>query len=88
MRKVALEKKTAGGVILPQSMSSQVNEGVVKAVGPGLKDESGSHIPMELKEGDRVMLPEYGGQKVEGLFGSDEAEYFIYREDDIIAKIE
>ena len=36
------------------------------AVGPGARNSStGAHIPMSVAVGDKVMLPEYGGSKVE-----------------------
>lgn len=34
------------------------------AVGPGARDRDGKHIPVNLKEGDTVLLPEYGGTEV------------------------
>jgi chaperonin GroES len=36
---------------------------------------------MLVKEGDTVLLPEYGGHKI--TLG-DEKEYFLYRDDDIL----
>ncbi len=34
------------------------------AVGPGERDRDGKLIPVSLKEGDTVLLPEYGGTEV------------------------
>ncbi len=42
----------------------QVNEGVVVAVGPGRRNRDGDLIPPSVKEGDKVLLPEYGGSLV------------------------
>ena len=42
----------------------QVNQGTVLAVGPGRRTTSGDLIPVAVKEGDKVMLPEYGGMAV------------------------
>lgn len=42
----------------------QVNEGVVLAVGPGRRNKDGDIIPPSVKEGDKVLLPEYGGSLV------------------------
>lgn len=42
----------------------QVNEAVVKAVGPGRRNIQGELVPMSVKEGDKVLLPEYGGSLV------------------------
>ena len=42
----------------------QVNEAVVVAAGPGRRDDSGKLVPMEVKEGDTVLLPDYGGHSL------------------------
>lgn len=42
----------------------QVNEGVVLAVGPGRRSKDGELIAPSVKEGDKVLLPEYGGSLV------------------------
>lgn len=56
--------------------------GTVMAVGPGTRTEKGVHVPMSLKVGDEVMLPDYGGTKVE----YDDQTYYIFREPEIVAK--
>ena len=39
---------------------------MVVAVGPGARNSTtGTHIPMSVAVGDKVMLPEYGGSKIE-----------------------
>ena len=43
----------------------QINEGTVVSVGPGRRTNTGEVIPVDVKEGDTVMLPEYGGQPLE-----------------------
>lgn len=43
---------------------SQVNEGIVVAVGPGRRNKDGDLLPVGVKEGDRVLLPEYGGSQI------------------------
>lgn len=42
----------------------QLNSGKVVAVGPGARDRNGNLIPVSVKEGDTVLLPEYGGTSV------------------------
>ena len=46
----------------------QINEAQVVAVGPGRRAQNGELYPVSVKEGDKVLLPEYGGQtiKLEG----------------------
>ncbi|XP_037939230.1 10 kDa heat shock protein, mitochondrial [Teleopsis dalmanni] len=77
---------TKGGIVLPEKAVSKVLQGTVVAVGPGSRNpQSGNYIPMGVKEGDRVLLPEYGGTKVEL---EDKKEYMLFRESDILAKLE
>ena len=63
---------------------TQINEAVVVAVGAGGRTRDGASIPMNVAVGDKVMLPEYGGQQVK----LDEKEYFLFRDEDILAKLE
>lgn len=42
----------------------QLNSAKVIAVGPGVRDRNGNLIPVSVKEGDEVLLPEYGGTEV------------------------
>ena len=56
--------KSLGGVLLPESSQSKLNEGVVVATGPGRRDKDGSLIPMGVKSDDKVLLPQYGGNEV------------------------
>ena len=48
----------------------QINEAVVVAVGPGRRNTAGTIVPMSVKEGDKVVLPDYGGTPVK--LGEDE----------------
>merc|ERR1712146_419183 len=82
VQRVAAVQKTAGGILLPESVQSKVNEGTVIAVGPGGRTREGSTIPMNVAVGDSVLLPEYGGTSVK--FGDD--EYHIFRDEDILGK--
>lgn len=63
---------------------SKLNEGKVIAVGPGARATDGSVIPPSVKQGDDVLLPEYGGSKVV----VDGKDLFLYRDDDLLGKIE
>jgi len=47
--------------------------------------QKGEHVPLSIKIGDVVLLPEYGGTKVEL---EDNKEYHLFRESDILAKVE
>jgi len=43
-----------GGIIIPDTAKEKPTEGIVRAVGPGKKEDDGKTIPIEVKEGDRV----------------------------------
>jgi len=72
-----------GGIIIPDSAKEKSQEGKVIAVGPGRQNEDGEIIPMDLKVGQIVLMPKYGGTEVK----VDGKEYQIIREDDILAII-
>ena len=74
------------GIILSEAPRS--NEGVVLAVGPGLRGPEGNLFPMNVAVGDKVYLPEYGGVRVNGEGSSDQdGEYTIYREDELLGTL-
>ena len=77
--------KTAGGIIIPESTQSKVNEGEVVSIGPGLRTREGTVLPVSVKVGDKVLLPEYGGVP---LKAENSEEYFLFRNDEILAKFE
>ena len=89
MNRVLIKKaepltKSKGGILLPESKQEQLNFGVVIAVGPGRSLDNGSVRPCTVKEGDTVLLPEYGGSKV--TLG-DQQDYYLYRDDDIMGTL-
>jgi len=75
--------KTKGGLYIPEKAQGKVVTGTVVATGPGGRNERGDIVPVSVTVGDSVLLPEYGGTKVE----LEDKEYFLYREHDILAKI-
>ena len=84
VRKAEAITKTKSGILLPEKNAEQLNFGVVVAVGPGRHLDNGQLRPVLVKEGDTILLPEYGGSKV--VLG-DEQEYYIYRDDDIVGTL-
>lgn len=79
--------RTAGGIVIPEKAQGKILHGEVIAVGPGIRKDNGDFVPLLVKVGDRVLLPEYGGTKV-NLEENDDKEYHLFREADILAKIE
>lgn len=74
------EEQKVGGIIIPDTAKEKPQEAEIVAVGPG-RLEDGKHIPLEVKEGDKVLIGKYSGTevKIEG------EEYLIMREDDVLA---
>ena len=73
------EEKTAGGIILPDTVKEKPVEGTVVAAGPGKVADDGKAIKMEVKVGDKVLYGKYSGTEVT-INGE---EYLIMRESDI-----
>jgi len=78
------EEKTSGGIIIPDTAKEKPQEGRIIAAGPGKRDEEGKRIPLEVKEGDRVLFGKYAGTEIK----IDGVEHLIMREDDILGIIE
>ena len=72
-----------GGIIIPDTAKEKPQEGKVVALGTGKLDDDGKKIPFNVKKGDTVLMPKYGGTEVK----LGDKEYQIMREDDILAVI-
>jgi chaperonin GroES len=72
-----------GGIIIPDTAKEKPQEGVVIALGTGKLDDDGKKVPFNVKKGDVVLMPKYGGTEVK----VDGKEYQIMREEDILAVI-
>jgi chaperonin GroES len=79
------EEKTASGIILPETAKEKPQEGKVLAVGPGRKDDDGKPIPMDVKEGDRVLYAKYAGTEVKL---PDDRKVLVLKESDVLAIVE
>ncbi len=84
VRRVDSEEKSAGGIIIPDTAKEKPSEGVVEAVGPGARDESGKIVPPDVKAGDRILFGKWSGTEVK-LDGQD---LLIMKETDIMGVIE
>lgn len=79
VKKVEPVAKTASGLYIPDKAQQKVKTAEVMAHGAGLKD-----IPMNVAVGESVLLPEFGGTKLE----LDNEEFMIFRTADIVGKFE
>ncbi len=83
VKRVEEERKSAGGIVIPDSAAEKPDQGEVTAVGPGKRTDDGKLQPMDVKVGDRILFGKYSGTtvKIEG------DEYLVMREDDIMGVI-
>ena len=81
---VAEQEVKKNGIIIPDAAKEKPTEAIVRAVGPGDFDENGKRIPLEVKEGDRVLISKYGGTEVK----IENKEYKVLSKDDILAVVE
>jgi chaperonin GroES len=84
IKRIEEGEQIRGGIIIPDTAKEKPQEGEVIAVGEGKKLDSGERVPLDIKEGDRVLFGKYAGTEVK-LDGED---YLIMREDDILGVIE
>jgi chaperonin GroES len=79
------EEVTASGIVLPETAKEKPQKGKVLAVGPGRRDEEGKRIPMDVKEGDRVLFAKYAGTEVKL---EPDHKVLVLKESDILAIVE
>ena len=77
------EKKSAGGIIIPDSVKEKPQIGEVMAVGAGAYDEDGKLIPMVVKVGQKVLFKKWGGDEYK--VGNE--EWKLVKQTDILAII-
>ena len=78
------DDKTAGGIIIPDTAKEKPSQGKVISAGPGKRDDKGNLMPMDVREGDRILFSKYAGSEVT----LDGSEYLIIAEDDVRAVLE
>jgi chaperonin GroES len=80
VKRIDAEEKTKGDIIIPDSAKEKPQEGRVVAVGPGGRDEAGKLIPIDIRNGDRVLFGKWSGTEIK-LDGED---LIIMKETDIL----
>lgn len=80
VKRVETEAKTAGGIIIPDTVKEKPQEGEVVAVGPGARGEDGKIVALDVKAGDRVLFGKWSGTEVK----IDGQDLLIMKETDIM----
>jgi chaperonin GroES len=77
------DRKSAGGIVIPDNVAEKPDQGMVIAVGKGRTLEDGKVRPLDVKVGDRILFGKFSGQTV----SIDHTEYLVMREDDIMGVV-
>ena len=80
VRRVTAEEKTAGGIIIPDTVKEKPQEGEVISVGPGTFNDKRELRPLDVKAGDRILFGKWSGTEVK----LDNEELLIMKESDIM----
>ena len=81
VKRLEEEKKTAGGILIPDSAAEKPLKAEVVAVGPGKRTDDGKIHAPDVKKGDKVLIGKYSGTEVK----VDGDDLVVLREDDIMA---
>lgn len=81
VKRAVEEEKSKGGIVIPDTAKEKPIRGIVVAVGPGKRLESGEIQPLSVKLGDEILFGKYAGTEVK----LEDLEYIVMREDDVMA---
>ena len=84
VKRLEEEKKTASGIVIPDSAAEKPDTGEVIATGNGKVLEDGTVRALDVKAGDKVLFGKYSGQTVK----VDGEELLVMREEDIMGVVE
>jgi chaperonin GroES len=84
VKRLEEERRTASGIVIPDTAAEKPDTGEVLAVGDGKRTEEGKILPMSVKVGDKVLFGKYSGQTVV-VFGE---ELLVMREEDILGVLD
>ena len=84
IRRLELDERSAGGIIIPDTAQEKPMEGEVVAAGPGARGEDGTLHPLDVKVGDRVLFGKWSGTEVK----IDGEDLVVAKESDILGVIQ
>jgi chaperonin GroES len=84
VKREAEEKKSPGGIVIPDTASEKPTFGRVIAVGKGKILDDGQTRAPDVKVGDRVLFGKYSGTEVK----VDNEDLVVMREDDVMAIVD
>lgn len=84
VRRLEEERKSAGGIVIPDTAKEKPIQGEVMAVGSGKVLDDGKIRPVDVKVGDKVLFGKYAGTEVK----VDDKDVLVLREEDIMGVVE
>ncbi len=84
VRRLEEERKSAGGIVIPDTAKEKPIQGEIVAVGKGKILENGEIRPLDVKIGDKILFGKYAGTEVK--VGAE--ELLVMREEDVVAVID
>ncbi len=82
--KDALEEKSSGGIIIPDTAKEKPMQGEILEVGTGRQTEDGKVIPMTVAKGNKILYGKYSGTEIK----INNEDVLIMRESDVLAIVE
>jgi chaperonin GroES len=84
VRRLEEERRTPGGIVIPDTAKEKPIQGEIVAVGTGKILEDGKVRPLDVKVGDKVLFGKYSGTEVK--IGTE--ELLVMREEDIMGVVQ
>ena len=84
VRRLKEDQKTAGGIIIPDTVAEKPQQGEIVAVGPGARDVAGKLVALDVKKGDKVLFGKWSGTEVK----IDGQDLLIMKESDIMGVLD
>jgi chaperonin GroES len=84
VKREAEERKSPGGIVIPDTATEKPTFGKVLAVGKGKILENGELRAPDVKAGDKILFGKYSGTEVK----VDGEELVVMREEDVMAIVE
>ena len=83
VKRAEQEEQVRGGIIIPDTAKEKPQQAEVIAVGPGKFNDEGKRTPVDVKQGDKILIGKYSGSEIR----IDEEDFVILREDEILAVV-
>jgi chaperonin GroES len=84
VKRIEEGEQVVGGIIIPDTAKEKPQQGKVVAIGAGKIDDKGKRVPLDVKDGDKILFGKYSGQEIK----LDGEEFLIMREDEVLGVIE